>query len=111
MVDRPTTSKEKHGKNHLCTIEACNPDMTEVIKAAEVNEKSHTNCVEGPTGIGPKKDEPARNRLDTDDTTSPHCNGIHKAAKASEKTPAGRDTSHSNAPKWNDNCMTHNATH
>ncbi len=103
-------------------MESCNPDMTAVIKAAEVNEKSHTNCEEGPTGILPKKDEPAVNRLDTDDATTPHCDGIHKTTFTSEKAPAGEiewskvekckvETTYAVAPKWNDKCITHNAAH
>lgn len=82
-----------------------------MVKAAEVNEKSHTNCEEGPTGIVPKKDEPTVNRLDTDDATTPHKDGKHKAACAIDKTPAGKNASHANTPKKNDKCITHNAAH
>lgn len=92
-------------------MESCNPDITEVIKATEVNEKSHTNCEEGPTGIGPKKDEPTGNRLFTDDATTPPCDGKHTTILAVDKKPAGKNTSHVNTPKKNDKCITHNARH
>lgn len=92
-------------------MEPCNPDITEVIKAAEVNEKSHTNCEEGPTGIVSKKDEPAVRRLDTDDATTPHRDGKHTTIFAVDKKPAGKNAPHANAPKKNDKWMTHNAIH
>ncbi len=90
ITKRPENSKEKHGSVHFCCMETWLPDITCVVKATEVNEKSHANCDEGPTGIVSKKSEPTRIRLDADEATAPPDIGKHKASCAVEKAPAGK---------------------